>query len=58
MEKDIEEKLNAIYSSVEKTRKYILATTIVTIIMIVLPLLGLIIIVPRVMSTYMEILNI
>ncbi|HQB85050.1 MAG: hypothetical protein BWY34_00268 [Parcubacteria group bacterium ADurb.Bin247] len=58
MEKDLEEKLDAIYKSTEKTRKYFLASMIVTVVMIVLPLLGLIIIIPRVISSYMDILNI
>ncbi|MDD4062290.1 MAG: hypothetical protein PHV25_00720 [Candidatus Pacebacteria bacterium] len=58
MEKEIEEKLDAIYSSVEKTRKYFLATMIMTVAMIVLPLLGLVIVIPKIISSYMEILSI
>lgn len=59
MEQDVLEKLNKqgqkidqIYVSVEKTRKYFLWTLIITIITIVLPLIGLIIIIPIVFRTY------
>ncbi len=46
-----EKKLDAIYKSVEKTRKYFLWTLIITIILIVLPLLGLIFVIPKFLST-------
>lgn len=52
--KKIEEqdhKLEAIYRSVEKTRKYFLWTLIVTLIMVFLPLLGIIFIIPTFIST-------
>lgn len=59
MEQDILEKLNQqekrieqIYASVEKTRKYFLWTLIITIVTIVLPLIALIIIIPIVLRTY------
>lgn len=41
-----DEKLNAIYASVEKTRKYILWSFIFTVATIVLPIIGLIILIP------------
>ena len=41
-----EVKMDAIYKSVEKTRKYFLIMTWVTIIVIVLPLIGLMFAVP------------
>ena len=41
-----ERKLEEIYVSVEKTRKYFLWTLIITVIMIVLPLIGLIVVIP------------
>ena len=44
-------KLDAIYRSVEKTRKYFLWTLIISVAMIVLPLLGLAIIIPMVFKT-------
>jgi len=52
--KKIEEnqkKLDRIYTSVEKTRKYFLATLIITIVVFVLPLIGLIFIIPWFLST-------
>ncbi|HCB36502.1 TPA: hypothetical protein DEP31_03525 [Candidatus Azambacteria bacterium] len=58
MEQDIsrkfeeqEKKLDAIYKSVEKTRKYFLFTLIVSVVFIVLPLLGLIFVIPMLLST-------
>ena len=47
----LEKKIDAIYSSVEKTRKYFLLTLIVTVAMIVLPILGLIIVIPIFLSS-------
>ena len=46
-----EKKLDAIYRSVERTRKYFLWTLIITIVLIVLPLLGLFFIIPKFLST-------
>jgi hypothetical protein len=37
----LSEKIDAVYISVEKTRKYFLATIIVSLVAIVLPLIGL-----------------
>ena len=42
----LEKKIDAIYSSVEKTRKYFLLTLVITVAMIVLPILGFIIVIP------------
>jgi hypothetical protein len=55
--KKIEEKTDKIYSSVEKTRKYFLTTMIITAIMVVLPILVLILIIPRLLSAYSSIFN-
>lgn len=44
-------KLDAIYVSVEKTRKYFLWTLIASIVMFVLPLLGIMIAIPWLLST-------
>jgi len=49
---EMDQKLNAIYSSVEKTRKYFLVTMWVTLAMVVLPLLGLLFIIPAFLNTY------
>jgi len=40
------------YESAEKTRKYLLYTVIATIVMFVLPIIGLIIIIPMFLSSY------
>lgn len=50
----LEKKVDAIYISVEKTRKYILWTAIVTIAVIVLPLLGLVFVIPQFLSYYSD----
>lgn len=47
----LEKKIDAIHSSVEKTRKYFLLTLIVTVVMIVLPALGLIIVIPMFLNS-------
>ena len=47
----LEKKIDAIYSSVEKTRKYFLLTLVITVVMIVLPILGLIIVIPIFLSS-------
>jgi len=59
MEQDIlkkleeqDKKLEAIYRSVEKTRKYFLWTLIITLAFIVLPLIGLIYAIPKMINVY------
>ena len=47
----LEKKIDAIYSSVEKRRKYFLFTLVITVVMIVLPILGLIIVIPIFLSS-------
>jgi len=47
----LEQKIDAIYTSVEKTRKYFLAVLIVSIVAFVLPLIGLVFAVPSFLST-------
>lgn len=46
-----EVKIDAIWISVEKTRKYFLFTMISSIVMVVLPLIGLLIAIPIMLST-------
>ena len=46
-----EKKLDDIYKSAEKTRKYFLWTLIVTVVMIVLPLVGLAVVIPWFLKT-------
>lgn len=48
----LEQKLDAIYASVEKMRRYFLWTLIVTIVVVVLPSIGLIFAIPSFLSTY------
>lgn len=48
----MEEKLNAIYDSVEKTRKYFLVIMWITIAMVVIPAVGLVVVIPAFISTY------
>ncbi len=54
---DLEEKVDAIYTSVEKTRKYMQWTAIITIAVIVLPLIGLLFAIPSLLSTYSDAIN-
>ncbi|MFA6047574.1 MAG: hypothetical protein WCV59_00525 [Parcubacteria group bacterium] len=46
-----EKKIDDIYKSVEKTRKYFLWTLIITVVTIVLPLIGLLIAIPWMLKT-------
>jgi hypothetical protein len=55
---EMEKKLSAIYKSVEKTRKYFLAVLWVTIILFVLPLIGLFFAIPAFLSSYSSALGI
>ncbi len=50
-------KIDQIYKSVEKTRKYFKWTMIITIVIIVLPLLASIFIIPSFISSYTSALN-
>lgn len=52
-----DEKIEAIYKSVEKTRKYILIVTIATIVAVVLPLVGLMFAIPSFINSYTEVLS-
>lgn len=48
----IEQKIDALYASVEKMRQYFLWTLVVTIAVVVLPAIGLLFAVPSFISTY------
>jgi hypothetical protein len=48
----LDQKLNAIYESVEKTRRYFLWMLITTVVMFVLPLVAILILAPIVLSQY------
>ncbi|HJO89716.1 MAG TPA: hypothetical protein QF620_00875, partial [Candidatus Paceibacterota bacterium] len=47
------EKIDAIYKSVEKTRKYFLVIIWITVIAFILPLIAMIFVIPSFMSSYM-----
>jgi hypothetical protein len=60
LKKKIEEqglKIDAIYKSVEKTRKYFLIIIWVTVIGVVLPMIGLAFAIPSFMSNYVNVLG-
>ncbi len=44
---EVEKKLDILFSSVEKTRKYFLWTLIITAIVIILPLVALVFVIPQ-----------
>jgi len=61
MESNIQEQINElngkideVYASVEKTRKYIMWTGIISVVVIVLPLIGLLFVIPSFISNYTE----
>lgn len=49
----LEEKINEIYISVERTRKYFMWTLIITVALFVLPIIGLIFAIPYFLSNYL-----
>lgn len=54
---ELEAKVDAIYASVEKTRKYFLWTMIVTIAVVVLPAIALAFALPSFIGNYTETIN-
>lgn len=50
-------KIDAIYTSVEKTRKYFRMVTWITIITLVLPMIGLTLFGPSIVTSYIDQLN-
>ncbi len=48
----LEKKIDAVYVSAEKTRKYILTMVIITVVTLVLPLLLMVAVLPSFMSSY------
>ena len=50
-----DKKLDEIYKSVEATRKYFLYALIITVAMIIFPLIGLLLIIPKFLSIYADI---
>ena len=54
---ELEQKIDAVYKSVEQTRKILLWTGITTVVVIILPLIGLLFIIPSLISNYTDTLN-
>jgi hypothetical protein len=50
----LEQKIDAIYISVEKTRKYFQWTLIITVVLFVLPLIGLFFAIPLFVTNYID----
>jgi len=48
----LEAKIDAIYVSVEKTRKYFFWTMIITVVVLVVPIIGLLFAIPAFMTNY------
>ncbi len=53
----LEKKLDATYQSAEKTRKYILTITVITVVAFALPLVGLVFAVPAFLSSYSSLMS-
>lgn len=53
-----EEKLEKIFVSVEKMRRYFFWTLIITVLMVVLPSVGLVFAIPKFLDTYSQMGNI
>jgi len=54
---EINRKVEAVYVSVEKTRKYFKWTMIITVALVVIPVIGLLIAIPSFMSNYVGGIN-
>lgn len=48
----LEEKIDAVYASVEKVRKYLLTTLIITVVTIILPIILALIMIPIAIDTF------
>lgn len=53
----LERKIDAVYVSVEKMRSYFFWTLVITVAMIVLPLVGMVFAIPKLIGTYTSLLN-
>lgn len=51
----LEKKIDDVYVSAEKTRKYFLGVIVVSVVAFVLPLVGLVFAIPSLLSTYADI---
>jgi hypothetical protein len=48
----LEQKIDAIYQTTERTRKYLFWTLVITILVVVLPAIGLVFAIPSFIETY------
>ena len=55
---ELETKIDRIYISVEKTRSYLKWTLIITVVLFILPLIGLLFAIPTFLKSYSSLLNI
>jgi len=55
---EIDAKLNAIFTSSEKIRRYFLSLLIISVVVFILPLLGLIFAVPAFLNSYTSVLGV
>jgi type II secretory pathway component PulF len=53
----LEDKIDSIYQSVEKTRKYFLWTIIITVVVLVLPLIAMVFVIPAFINSYTSALD-
>jgi hypothetical protein len=53
----LEQKTDAIFKSVEKTRKYFLIIMWITVVAVVLPVIGLLFAIPSFLSSYADLLS-
>lgn len=51
----LEKKIDAVYVSAEKTRKYFLAVIIISVVAFAVPLIGLLFTIPSFLSTYSDV---
>lgn len=51
----LESKVDVMYASVEKLRKYFLWTGIITVVLFVVPLIGLVLVIPSFINSYAQI---
>jgi hypothetical protein len=54
---ELNRKMDEIYVSVEKTRKYFFWTMVITLVLFILPLLGLMFVIPSFLSSYTNTIN-
>jgi len=52
--KELEEKIDKVYKSTERTKKYILWMFIISILVVVLPIIGLLFAIPQFLSLYSD----